>query len=262
MFDKTEQIDHMKRHGIHFVRGISAVIFSLLLSGCSSGTQNSWQSISQAEAAEIMQNEKNIIILDVRTEKEFYDEHISGAVNLPNESIGSQPPALLPDKDQVILVYCRSGNRSKQAAQKLADLGYTGIKEFGGINTWTGPKESITDMIQPVMMLDAHSPSVSDGISLEVTGWSRGMLVVMLKNQSGSTWNYGEAFELSRKEGSEWHVLEWPEEKEWDDVSIELADGTDVVLRRDISDLEQLEPDEYRFSMNGMETMFTLVMSE
>ncbi len=262
MFDKTEQKNHMKRHGIHFVQGISAVVFSLLLSGCSSGTQNSWQSISQAEAAEIMQKETNIIILDVRPQEEFIDEHISGALNLPNESIGSQPPALLPDKDQMILVYCRTGNRSKQAAQKLADLGYTNIKEFGGINTWTGPKESYTDMIRPVMMLDAHKSSETDGISLEVTGYSEGMLEVTLQNQSGSTWQYGEAFELSRNRGGEWQTLAWPEGKVRDDVSSELADGTYIVLRRDISDLEPLEPGEYRFSMNGVETMFTLVMSE
>ncbi|MDO4192623.1 MAG: rhodanese-like domain-containing protein [Erysipelotrichaceae bacterium] len=252
----------MKHHEIHFVQGITAIIFSLLLSGCSSGTKNSWQSISQAEAAEIMQKEKNIIILDVRTEQEYADEHISGAVNLPNESIGTEPPALLPDKDQVILVYCRSGNRSKQAAQKLADMGYTNIKEFGGINTWTGPKESYVEKIQPVMMLDAHKSSETDGISLEVTGYSKGMLEVTLQNQSGSTWQYGEAFELSRKQGNEWHTLPLPEPKDKDDVSRELADGAKIVLHRDIIDIEPLEPGEYRFSMNGMETEFTLVMSE
>ena len=252
----------MKRHGIHFIQGISAVIFSLLFTGCSSAAQNSWQSISQAEALEIMQKEQNIMILDVRTEQEYADEHISGAVNLPNESIGTEPPALLPDKDQVILVYCRSGNRSKQAAQKLADLGYTNIKEFGGINTWTGPKESYSDLIRPIMMLDAHKSSETDGISIEVTGYSKGMLEVTLQNQSGSTWQYGEAFELSRKQGNEWHTLPLPEPKDKDDVSHELADGAKIVLHRDISDLEPLEPGEYRLSMNGMETMFTLVMSE
>ncbi|MBQ9959558.1 MAG: rhodanese-like domain-containing protein, partial [Oscillospiraceae bacterium] len=64
--------------------------------------------------------------------------HIPGAICLPNELIGTQPPAELPDKAQLILVYCRSGNRSKQAAQKLFDMGYTNIVEFGGINSWPG----------------------------------------------------------------------------------------------------------------------------
>ncbi len=252
----------MKRYAVHFVNGITALVFSLFLSSCSSGTKNSWQSISQAEAAEIMKKENNIIILDVRTQEEYAEEHIYGAVNLPNESIGSEPPALLPDKDQVILVYCRSGNRSKQAAQKLADLGYTGIREFGGINTWTGPTESFAALTRTVMMLDAHSPSETDGISIEVTGYSEGMLEVTLQNQSGSTWHYGEQFELSRHTGSEWQVLAWPEGKGWDDVSRELADGTYIRLQRDISDLEPLDTGEYRFAMDGMEAVFTLVMSE
>ncbi|MBR3344487.1 MAG: hypothetical protein IKG34_09850 [Solobacterium sp.] len=172
------------------------------------------------------------------------------------------PPALLPDKDQVILVYCRSGIRAKQAAKKLAALGYTNIKTFGGINTWTGPKEPYSDLIQPVMMLDSHAPSITDGISMEVTGYSEGMLEVSLHNQSGSPWQYGEQFELFRKQGNEWHVLAWPGDKAWNDLSDVLADGEDTVLHRDISDLEPLEPGEYRLSMNKIETMFTLVMSE
>ncbi len=252
----------MKRHGANLIQRISALVFSLLLSACTPAGQKTWQSISQAEAAEIMQKKQNIIILDVRTEEEYMDEHIAGAVNLPNETIGKEPPALLPDKDQVILVYCRSGNRSKQAAKKLAALGYTNIKEFGGINTWTGPKESYADLIQPVMMLDSHPASITDGISLEVTGYSEGMLEVSLQNQSGSPWQYGEQFELLRKEGNEWHILAWPPDKAWNDLTDVLEEGADVILNRDISDLEPLEPGEYKFAMNQIETMFTLVMSE
>ena len=78
------------------------------------------------------------MILDVRTAQEFASGHIPGAVLLPNETIGTEDIPLLPDKDQLILVYCRSGNRSTQAAEKLAQLGYTNIVEFGGINSWTG----------------------------------------------------------------------------------------------------------------------------
>lgn len=85
-----------------------------------------------------METEDSYILLDVRTKKEYLEKHIPGAVNLPNETIGTEEIPKLPAKDQLILVYCRSGNRSKQAAKKLAALGYTNINEFGGINDWTG----------------------------------------------------------------------------------------------------------------------------
>ena len=78
------------------------------------------------------------IILDVRTAEEYSEKHIPGAINIPNETIGADDIPELPDKDQLILIYCRSGNRSKQAADKLVKLGYTNIVEFGGINDWTG----------------------------------------------------------------------------------------------------------------------------
>ncbi len=94
--------------------------------------------ISQDEAKSMMAADDGHIIVDVRRQDEYDAGHIPGAVLIPNESIGTQMPAELPDLDQIILVYCRSGNRSKQASQKLADMGYTNIYEFGGINTWTG----------------------------------------------------------------------------------------------------------------------------
>ena len=90
----------------------------------------------------MMEEESNYIILDVRTEEEYNERHIPNAINIPNETIGTEEIAELPDKEQLIMVYCRSGNRSKQASQKLADLGYTNIVEFGGINDWTG--ETVT----------------------------------------------------------------------------------------------------------------------
>ncbi len=97
-----------------------------------------YRQVTTAEAVNIMQTEENYVILDVRTAQEFASGHIPGAALLPNETIGTEDIPLLPDKDQLILVYCRSGNRSKQAAEKLAQLGYTNIVEFGGINSWTG----------------------------------------------------------------------------------------------------------------------------
>ncbi len=116
---------------------------ALLLSGCSasreeSNGKNGYQQISGEEAAQIMAREENYILLDVRTREEYENGHIPGAICLPNETIGSEEIPELPDKDQLLLIYCRSGNRSKQAAEKLAALGYTNIMEFGGIMDWTG----------------------------------------------------------------------------------------------------------------------------
>lgn len=97
--------------------------------------------ISQDEAKELMAKEEGYIILDVRTQSEYANGHIPGAICVPNEGISNVMPPELPDLDQLILVYCRSGNRSKQAAKKLAEIGYTNIREFGGINTWDGEIE-------------------------------------------------------------------------------------------------------------------------
>lgn len=97
-----------------------------------------YQQISQEEAMKMMEEEDDYLILDVRTPEEFAEGHIPDAVNIPNETIGSDVSDVLKDKDQILLIYCRSGNRSKQASSKLAMLGYTNIYEFGGINTWPG----------------------------------------------------------------------------------------------------------------------------
>ena len=121
-----------------------AVFFGLVfLAGCgrSSPAQEdekkaSFTIITQEEAKKMMDSGQDVIIMDVRTQAEYDEGHIPGALLLPNESIGTQEIEDLPDKEQTILVYCRSGNRSKQAAQKLAELGYTNIYEFSGIITW------------------------------------------------------------------------------------------------------------------------------
>ena len=116
------------------------LVLALVLTGVTNFTPKTtgYRQVTTAEAVNIMQTEENYVILDVRTAQEFASGHIPGAVLLPNETIGTEDIPLLPDKDQLILVYCRSGNRSKQAAEKLAQLGYTNIVEFGGINSWTG----------------------------------------------------------------------------------------------------------------------------
>lgn len=111
----------------------------LLLAGCAAPpVEGGYRQISMEEAISIMEAETGYFILDVRTPEEFAERHISGAVNIPNETIGTAEIPELPDKDQMILVYCRSGNRSVQASEKLAALGYTNILEFGGINDWPG----------------------------------------------------------------------------------------------------------------------------
>ena len=104
----------------------------------SSETMNTYTQISMEQAITMMEEEKDYIILDVRTPEEFYEKHIPNAINVPNENIGTEEILELPDKEQLILVYCRSGNRSKQASEKLVTLGYTNVYEFGGINSWPG----------------------------------------------------------------------------------------------------------------------------
>ena len=123
----------------------------LLLTACASGGQvmdgedmvRSYTQISQEEAKQMMEQDGAQIIVDVRTQEEYDSGHIPGAICIPNESIGTEQPEELPDLDQIILIYCRSGNRSKQAAQKLFDMGYTNVYEFGGIIDWTG--QIVTD---------------------------------------------------------------------------------------------------------------------
>ena len=94
--------------------------------------------VTSDEAQKMMAGEQGYLIVDVRTAKEYADGHIPNAINVPNESINTNPPKELPDKGQRIFVYCRSGARSMQAAQKLAHMGYTNIVEMGGLKDWRG----------------------------------------------------------------------------------------------------------------------------
>ena len=122
-----------------FLKILPYLISILLLAGCASSARDAaYRQISPEEAMAMMEAESDYIILDVRTPEEFAGGHIPGAINIPNEAIGAAQIPELPDKDQLILVYCRSGNRSKQASEKLALLGYTNIVEFGGISAWPG----------------------------------------------------------------------------------------------------------------------------
>lgn len=125
---------------------LAGLLCTFVLSACSRGqvmdgedmVRTVYTQISQEKAREMMGQEEGSVIVDVRRQDEYESGHIPGAVCIPNETIEEEAPALLPDPDQIILVYCRSGNRSRQAAEKLASLGYTNVYEFGGIIDWTG----------------------------------------------------------------------------------------------------------------------------
>ena len=124
-------------------RIIPFLIALLLLAGCGAkSSEATYRQITMEEAVTMMEEESGYIILDVRTAQEYSEKHIPGAINVANESIDTEDIPELPDKDQLILVYCRSGNRSKQASEKLVKLGYTNIVEIGGINSWPG--ETVT----------------------------------------------------------------------------------------------------------------------
>ena len=121
------------------------ILLALMFNGCA-GTSNSqtntYRQITMDEAVTMMAQETGYIILDVRRPDEFAAGHIPNAINVANETIGTAEIPELPDKNQLIMVYCRSGRRSKEASEKLVKLGYTNIVEFGGILDWKG--ETVT----------------------------------------------------------------------------------------------------------------------
>ena len=127
---------------------VLCMIFVCIFSGCGNAesVQNEeknsgYRQVSMEEGLNLMKEDSNYILLDVRRIDEFEEGHIPGAINIPNETIGTEAPRELPDKKRTIYVYCRSGNRSKQASKKLAGLGYTDIIEFGGIIDYSGEIE-------------------------------------------------------------------------------------------------------------------------
>ena len=120
---------------------IPILLSALMFTGCtgtSDNQTNTYRQISMDEAVTMMAQESGYIILDGRRPDEFAAGHIPNAINVPNETIGTAEILELPDKNQLIMVYCRSGRRSKEASEKLVKLGYTNIVEFGGILDWKG----------------------------------------------------------------------------------------------------------------------------
>ena len=127
----------MKRiKGLIVLMMISLSLFGLC--GCGNTPQNTptYTQISAAEAKEMMKTEKDYVIIDARTEEEFAEGHIEGAILIPEYEILAKAEAYIPDKDTLVLVYCRSGRRSKIASENLIKLGYTNVYEFGGIIDW------------------------------------------------------------------------------------------------------------------------------
>ena len=117
------------------------IVLSILLSlfgltACGGDNNNSYEQITPQEAKTIMDTENDYIIIDARTDEEFAEGHINNAILIPEYEIADRAEKELPDKEQLILVYCRSGRRSKIASEELVKLGYTNIKEFGGIIDW------------------------------------------------------------------------------------------------------------------------------
>lgn len=130
---------------------ILAVMGTLCINGCQTSisgsnnqeTENAYMKISAEEAKEIMDSTDDFVLIDVREADEYDDGHIEDALLIPYGEIGERAETELPDKEQTILVYCRSGRRSAIAAQTLTDLGYTDVRDFGGIIDW--PYDKITD---------------------------------------------------------------------------------------------------------------------
>ena len=126
----------MSKRNKRFWLTLLAFAFSFVCTGCSDGGSVTYDQISGAQAKALMDSESGYIIIDARTQEEYDQGHIPGAILIPEYEIADCAEKELPDKDQLILVYCRSGRRSKIAAEELVKLGYTNVKEFGGIIDW------------------------------------------------------------------------------------------------------------------------------
>ena len=245
----------------------------LLLPGCraakeaESAPAPGYRSVSQTEAMEMMAREADYVIPDVRTREEFAERRIEGAVCVPNETITGEPIPQLPDKDQLIFVYCRSGNRSRQASEKLAAMGYTDIVEIGGINTWPGVIEERLDGdveygLAPALRLESAEEAESDGVAMLVTGYDGGVITARLANRSGEERYYGSAFAVREKAADgQWTDLPWPEEPVWIMIAWDLPSGEEREIACDASALE-LEAGEYLLVKGEWAAPFTLSEGE
>lgn len=125
-----------KVEGLIIMLLISLSLFGMIACDGENGKASTYEQITAEQAKTIMDTEKDYVIIDARTEEEFAEGHIEGAILIPEYEIKDRAEKELPDKEQLILVYCRSGRRSKIASEELVKLGYTNVKEFGGIIDW------------------------------------------------------------------------------------------------------------------------------
>ncbi|MBQ4630626.1 MAG: rhodanese-like domain-containing protein [Clostridia bacterium] len=125
-----------KVKGLIIMLLISLSLFGMTACSSENGKSSTYEQITAEQAKTIMDTEKDYIIIDARTEEEFAEGHIKNAILIPEYEIANRAEKELPDKEQLILVYCRSGRRSKIASEELVKLGYTNVKEFGGIIDW------------------------------------------------------------------------------------------------------------------------------
>ena len=125
-----------KVKGLIIMLLISLSLFGMTACGNENGKSSTYEQITAEQAKTIMDTKKDYVIIDARTEEEFAEGHIENAILIPEYEIAQRAEKELPDKEQLILVYCRSGRRSKIASEELVKLGYTNVKEFGGIIDW------------------------------------------------------------------------------------------------------------------------------
>ncbi|MCR4950105.1 MAG: rhodanese-like domain-containing protein [Solobacterium sp.] len=240
----------------------------ILFTACTKkNSETGWRSISQEEAHRILEEESGYILLDVRTKEEYDEKHIPKAVNVPNETIRNTRPEELPDLNQKILVYCRSGSRSKDASQKLADLGYTNVLEIGGIKTWAYDtissleEEAVSN--EPILMLDKAETAEVNGVKMTVTGYADGQLQARIQNSGTEVFTYGEPFAVKQKmaDGTV-RELAWEEERMWIMIAYELPPSGTADITCSLAGLEKLDAGEYFLVKNGIEAPFELVYSE
>jgi rhodanese-related sulfurtransferase len=227
-------------------------------------SDNALITIGAAEAKEMMQSQ-DCLIVDVRTRQEYAEKHIPQAINIPLDEIGSTIPEKIFDANGPVLLYCRSGRRSHQAAEKLVSLGMETVYDFGGINDWpydTVSSEDEAALSSPILMLDHHEQTETDGILFEVTGFADNMLYAEITNQSDAVYVYGEAFELRVKENGEWKQVPWADEPVWIEVAWELAPGESAQVKCAMTLVKTIDSGEYMLVKGGLETPFTLVYSE
>ena len=202
-----------------------------------------------------MEQDDGHVVLDVRHQDEYNAGHIPEAILIPNESIGTEPPAELSDKNQIILIYCRSGNRSKQAAQKLFDMGYTNIYEFGGINTWKG--EIVTEEASTQSEAEPSvQPDSNNGI------WTRTDMPVSLRYDR--MWEYSAFGETEDPEEIAAIVdalrkieigkpVDYAVDDYTDILTFHFEDGTD--LRLEFEEENWVKDRQERFHAEGLETL-------